>query len=713
VVQAGASSSYSAVASLLNAGGYSVIVSNETGISVTSAPVNVAVYSIPGGYPGVVIGSGPVNYYRLGELSGTTAFDTIGGVNGTYNSATLGLPGYSVLDSDTAAGFSGNNSYVGNISGTAINFTGHTNFTLEAWVNAPAGQNDEATIIAKGIGANGTTRTEQFSLDVAGGAYRFFTTAGTTLYEADASSGPNGSWQHVVGVYDDNNILGGGSNMYIYVNGVLEGQGKVRPAGLNNTVSPVSIGSKRTGNDPTYDGTFDGTVDEVAIYNYPLSASTILAHYAAAYGPSMAPFITVQPVPTTNYAGLPAKLTVSAAGTVPLHYTWKKNPGNVTVGTDSDTLAFTPLGFSDQASYSVAITNGINPGIISVSVPLVVLPPPATPPAIAGLVLHLPFDTNLVDVTGRGNNGTGQHYTDTATNTLDPNPGIPGTFYYVPDGVLGSALHYSTYATNSGGTTSIGVDDYFVSIGYKPDLQFSSNVSFTVSYWVRLPLGYQGGDLPFFTDALGALGNNGYVFAPAYGYGTADSNPNPAPLNTGAWGTSIYGGGNGVRYYGDSGSINDNNWHHLVHVVDRTAGILTTYLDGAVAHAVKIAGTTITSAGSIDTTNSATIGQDPSGRYGETATADIDDLGVWRTALTPLQVGSIYIAAISNQMSYVSGPIVFTRQTLSPTQFKLTWNAGTLQSASNVLGPYSNVTPVSPFTVTVTNAAQQYYRVKL
>ena len=98
-----------------------------------------------------------------------------------------------MVNPDTAVAFSGLNLYVGNISGSAINFTGHTNFTIEVWANAPAGQSDQATIIAKGIGANGTTETEQFSLDVSSGLYRFFATHGTTVYEADATIGPNGT----------------------------------------------------------------------------------------------------------------------------------------------------------------------------------------------------------------------------------------------------------------------------------------------------------------------------------------------------------------------------------------------------------------------------------------------------------------------------------------------------------------------------------------
>jgi hypothetical protein len=227
LVQSGSSPTYSGTASLANAGNISVVVSNETRSFATSGPVVFNVISVPSGYPSAVAASSPIAYWRLGETNGSnTAHDVAGGNDGTYHNTTLQVPGYSVLDPDTAASFSGVNSYVDDISPTALNFQGHSVFTLEAWVNAPAGQSDEATIVAKGIGDTGTTRSEQFSIDVAGGAYRFFTANGTAdnaITEVDASSGPNGSWQHIVGVYDDQNVLGGGSNMYIYINGVLEG----------------------------------------------------------------------------------------------------------------------------------------------------------------------------------------------------------------------------------------------------------------------------------------------------------------------------------------------------------------------------------------------------------------------------------------------------------------------------------------------------------
>ena len=58
----------------------------------------------------------------------------------------------------------------------------------------------------------------------------------------------------------------------------------------------------------------------------------------------------------------------------------------------------------------------------------------------------------------------------------------------------------------------------------------------------------------------------------------------------------------------------------------------------------------------VDTGRPAVIGQDPTGKYAETGWADMDDLGVWRRALTSLEAASIYLAG-TNHMSFTgSGP---------------------------------------------------------
>ena len=97
-----------------------------------------------------------------------------------------------------------------------------------------------------------------------------------TVYFAESEVGPDGSWQHVVGVYDQSDPAS--PQMRIYVNGRLSGSGPGRPAvnnGVRSSTHPVSIGSKRLGNAPLYDGTFNGSIDEVAIYPIALTEEVI------------------------------------------------------------------------------------------------------------------------------------------------------------------------------------------------------------------------------------------------------------------------------------------------------------------------------------------------------------------------------------------------------------------------------------------------------
>ena len=137
---------------------------------------------------------------------------------------------------------------------------------------------------------------------------------------------------------------------------------------------------------------------------------------------------------------------------------------------------------------------------------------------------------------------------------------------------------------------------------------------------------------------------------------------------------------NGVGGRGEIGSINDGNWHHLVHVFDRQNGTMN-YLDGLPVNFNKQSGTSIQSAtASIDSGAWFTIGQDPTGTYAESGAGDIDDLGVWRKALTALEATSIYMAAVSNQMSFTG--------TLSvpPASVSITRLAGTTISYSGGAG---------------------------
>ena len=293
------------------------------------------------------------------------------------------------------------------------------------------------------------------------------------------------------------------------------------------------------------------------------------------------------------------------------------------------------------------------------------------PTAIAvssDLVLHLKFDGDLLDYSGRGNHGT--------------NVGSPT----LVGGKIGAqALRVSS-------DTSVPSYDY-VTLGLRPDCRFSSNVNFSVSYWFRMPAGALPANLPFLCNAIGASASPGYFFGPTYG--------------TGGWRWTLYnadGSGVGVQGLGADYSINDGNWHHVAHTFNRTSVGLT-YLDGLQVSSVAIA-----SVGDLDTGQPTNIGQDPTGAYGETAQFDLDDLGVWRRVLTPLEVASIYTAGGSLGANLVSAPVKITAQSVGG-QVQLAWSGGLLQSADRVNGSYTDL-PYATSPYRVTPSGMKYFRVR-
>jgi hypothetical protein len=518
-------------------------------------------------------------------------------------------------------------------------------------------------------------------IQVNNGLYSFLTSDKSgNVASATAATGPDGNWHHLVGVCDET-----GGNLTLYIDGAEAASGgfsALDAAGILDSHDPVDIGAVRSDILPAYDWAYNGTIDEVAIYATNLSSQQVSNHFTARYGLNFAPVIVTQPVSVTNYVSLQAHLAVAAAGTVPLSYQWMHG-GSPISGATGSSYSIKNLAYSDAGDYTVGVTNtllgNVVTGMVSAPVTITVLAPPTNPPIIPGLVMHLTFDDTLADATGRGNDATNEASGGAPLLTND----------YV-QGVIGKAF---TYQTATAPTTNAN----YATLGVRPDLQFGSN-SFTVSMWVQLPVNYTGGDLPFFTDAIGStFSYPGFVFAPSFGPIIANDSSADWP---GGWCFTVYDNtdtGQGV--YGPVGGINDGNWHNLVYVIDTKAGPAV-YVDGNNSTMFVQAGTTIAGIGNINTTNAATIGQDPTGLYPQAGSASIDDLGVWNRALTPLEASSIYMAGISNHLSYIGLPTL-TMTAQSGSHLQLTWSAGNLQSAADLRGPWNTLESASsPYTYT-------------
>jgi hypothetical protein len=232
----------------------------------------------------------------------------------------------------------------------------------------------------------------------------------------------------------------------------------------------------------------------------------------------------------------------------------------------------------------------------------------------------------------------------------------------------------------------------YVRLGTPPDLQFGSNVNFSVSYWVR----FTGtpGDLPFFCNSINAYGNPGYTFAPSYQFGGW------------SWSLADVATSNYIGIYGADDSINDRNWHHLVHTFDRSSSAFT-YLDGNFVDSRSVV-----PAGDLDTGESATIGQDPSGLYPEAAEVDIDDVGVWRRVLTPFEVYTIYVVGQEGNSFDTYGPVSLN-VTSDAGAIQLVWQAGTLIEADELRGLWSPVAGATPpYHKVSPGPVRKFYRVR-
>jgi hypothetical protein len=210
---------------------------------------------------------GPVAYWRLGEPAGASEVVSAvaGGPVGTVSGpVTLGVLGALPGDPDTAAHFDGSSGEV--ILGDHFDFAGTSAFTVEAWVfpmyldgmnrrilnKEPSGGGDGWDF---SIASNDILRVERYVSGQEDSASR--------------AAPPLNTWTHVVGTFD-------GIELCIYANGGTPNCA-TSPLVIPNTPASLTMGNRDSD-----DRHFWGRLDEVAIYDYALSATRVQAHYDAA-----------------------------------------------------------------------------------------------------------------------------------------------------------------------------------------------------------------------------------------------------------------------------------------------------------------------------------------------------------------------------------------------------------------------------------------------
>ena len=204
---------------------------------------------------------GPVAHWNFNEGSGTTAFDSsINRNNGTLTGASH-LPTWTSGKFGSAIDFDGVDDYVD--AGNDASFDVTDAITMEAWVKIDSWTGDYTGIIYK-------ANSYFTALEVTGNQRiyaRLNTDVGTKYEYAPANWIDYGVWKHIAFVFDK-------TNSYFYSDGVLlRGSTSNSYNSIDVTVSDVQVGY-------SYGSLyFNGSIDDVRIYNYARSADEIRLDY--------------------------------------------------------------------------------------------------------------------------------------------------------------------------------------------------------------------------------------------------------------------------------------------------------------------------------------------------------------------------------------------------------------------------------------------------
>ncbi len=224
-------------------------------------------------YRDVILGTtGLQSYWRLGEASGVTAFDSKGTANGTLNGPSFGGAGATTHSND-ALTLDGVDDYVD--FGDIHDFAGTSSFSLEGWLNRTTlGEADKWRWIVTKQSIVDPRDGWAFVVapnDSGSGQRLWFSrfSAGTEHVATSTTVTVANTWYHFAATYD-------GSTMRVYVNGALEGS-TASGMSMPNTTFPLRISSAA----PPSVHRFPGRLDEIAVYNVALNAAQVREHYAA------------------------------------------------------------------------------------------------------------------------------------------------------------------------------------------------------------------------------------------------------------------------------------------------------------------------------------------------------------------------------------------------------------------------------------------------
>ncbi len=292
---------------------YSVTVSNPFGSATETGSLTVQPRSDPPvpltGYGAIIAADNPVAYWRLDETNGDLAEDAVGTFDGAYTPGNTGTITYDVppgipYSTDPAVTLA---------SGATIQtpwaqeLNPDTAWSVETWIQPSslgANGGDYRVVLSSEYNSYPFAFDGWYIYQQPSDTFAFVPQPGNAFIVGAPNDPANnnqivaGKWYHLV-VTDDT------TNFYMYINGQLASS--YPAAGLyipdGDGINSDGNAGIPTGLDEGDDGgnfvigqrtdgafnTFEGTVDDTAIYQYALSAEQVLLHHADATLLTIAP----------------------------------------------------------------------------------------------------------------------------------------------------------------------------------------------------------------------------------------------------------------------------------------------------------------------------------------------------------------------------------------------------------------------------------------
>jgi hypothetical protein len=424
-------------------------------------------------------------------------------------------------------------------------------------------------------------------------------------------------WHHIAWADDSGTVR-------LYIDGVLD------TANFNYTpIAPISFNTTAIGTlvrATVNTNTFQGQIDEVAIWERALSESEVLevlTKGVPAPGTQVvAPTFDRQPVSGTNQVGDWHIFSTGVSGTRPFTFQWFRNDVAIP-GATNETYRALSLTFANSGDvYRVAVTN-VAGSIISSNATLIVVAEPQ-PDVRKGLINYWPLnkinETNGILITPDLYSGNDM----VLVNFANANDLVPGQF----SNALGFDFTTKyTYRTN-------GSPIY-------------NSTNYSVSMWLKAPFETQN-DRRVFSE--GSSVNNNPLFT--IGTDTAAASPSARVFIRSDAGVSTE-----VSARSSARPVFDDTWHHLVWTDANGVGKL--YIDGVLDE------TDFTYTRLPLTVSITSLGGVLRAVPGNFYFGNIDEVGTWNRVLTWTEIQQIKSAGIPSPVAAI--PPSITAQSASRT----------------------------------------------